>query len=225
MTNKDAFFNDKSLKNRIIYSDTLNETEFLRTLAKQGINTLGLRVMNSYGLSLFILSKLGISEKRRYLNNKEQDFVYYAYASTKVFGDASNIRSSINSFRDTGKGNKPEDLDPLLDANYKEKHDAIINAFKAYVEYKQKNNCYDQYDLLYDLNQKPQKIDDELYYFGDLPFSELALSTFKNYFNVTSLSFASLLEANDNNILGFSCFGKNNEIANVVNKINNIFLF
>ena len=221
MTNKGAFFNGKSLKNRIIYSDTLNETEFLRTLAKQGINTLGVRVMNAYDLSLFILSKLGISEKRRYLNNKEQDFVYYTCANTKVFGDASNIRSAINSFRDTFKGNKPEDLDPLLDGNYKEKHDAIISAFKAYFDYKQKNKCYDQYDLLYDLNQNPQKLDDEIYYFDDLPFSELALSVFKNYFSITVLSFASLLETKDNNILGFSCFGKNNEIANVVNKINN----
>ena len=215
------FGNDKSLKNRIIYSDTLNETEFLRTLAKQGVNTLGLRVMNSYDLSLYILSKLGISEKRRCLSNKEQDFVYYAYANAKVFGDASNIRSAINSFRDTGKGNKAVDLDPCLDGSYKEKHDAIINAFNEYINYKEKNNCYDQYDLLYDLNEKPLKLDGEIYYFEDLPFSELALSTFKKFFDVSALSFASLLGVKDNSILGFRCFGKNNEIANVVNKINN----
>ena len=221
MKDKNTFFNNPILKNRIIYSDILNETDFLRTLAKQGINTFGIRVMNAYDLSLYILSRLGISEKRRYLSNKEQDFVYYCSTNAKVFGDASNIKSAINSFRDTGKGNKPEDLDQYLDNNYQEKRDAIIDAFKAYVDYKQKNNCYDQYDVLYDLLIKSQELEDEICYFDDLPFSELALATFKKYFNVTSLSFASLLEAKNNNIRGFACFGKNNETANVINKINN----
>ena len=90
---------------KIIYSDTLNQTELLRTLAKRGIKTLGLRVMSSYDLALFILSKLGKSEKRRYLSNQEQDFIYYSLLKPNSFNDASNIRSAINSFRDTGNGN------------------------------------------------------------------------------------------------------------------------
>ena len=219
MTNKDAFFNDKSLKNRIIYSDTLNETEFLRTLAKQGINTLGLRIMNSYDLSLFILSKLGISEKRRYLNNKEQDFVYYSLSASKAFNDASNIRVSINSFRDTGRGNTPHELDQYLNKDYPEKRSAVVNAFDCYNTFKKNNNCYDLFDLLYYLKNNPQKLDLDLCYFEDLPFSELAVSVFKQFFNTTTMLFASLpFESKAKN--GFKCFGKNNEIANVVNKIN-----
>ena len=60
-----------SFTNTIIYSDTLNETEFLRTLAKLGVKTLGVRVMDSYDLSLFILSKLGKTKKGVYLNNED----------------------------------------------------------------------------------------------------------------------------------------------------------
>ena len=214
------FDNDKTLKNRIIYSDSLNETEFLRTLAKQGINTLGLRVMNSYDLSLYILSKLGICEKRKYLNNKEQDFVYYVLSNAKAFNDASNIRSSINSFRDTGKGNSSQELDQYLDKEYIDKRTAIIEAFDGYNKYKKDNNCYDLYDLLYELKNRPQKLDIEVCYFGDLPYSELAVSVFKQFFDIKEKSFGSLFFVNGNKE-GYKCFGKNNEIANLVNTINN----
>ena len=212
-------FNNKSLKNRIIYSDTLNETEFLRTLAKQGVNTLGLRVMNAYDLSLLIHSKLGICEKRKYLNNKEQDFVYYTISTAKDLNDASNINSSINSFRDTGKGNTSKELDQFLEKEYVEKRATIIEAFDGYNKYKKDNGCYDLYDLLYDLKGKSQKLDIEIYYFADLPHSELAVTVFKQFFIIQELSFDSLLSVNGLKE-GFKCFGKNNEIANLVNIVN-----
>ena len=75
---------------KIIYSDTLNRTEFLRTLAKRGIKTLGLRVMSSHDLALYILSKLGKTKKGRYLSNQEQDFIYYSLLKPNSFNDASN---------------------------------------------------------------------------------------------------------------------------------------
>ena len=65
------------LSNTIIYSDILNETEFLRLLAKYGHKTIGVRVMNSYDLALFILTKIGKTKKGKYLNNEEQDFIYF----------------------------------------------------------------------------------------------------------------------------------------------------
>ena len=214
------FDSNKTIKNRIIYSDTLNETEFLRTLAKKGMNTLGLRVMNSYDLSLFILSKLGKCEKRKYLSNKEQDFVYCVLYQAKAFNDASNIRSAINSFRDTGKGNTTKELDQYLDKEYVEKRDAIIQAFDGYNQYKKDHNCYDLYDLLYDLKNKAQTLDVEVCYFSDLPYSELALSVFKQFFDIKAESFEDILSVNGKKA-GFKCFGKNNETSNLVNHINN----
>lgn len=211
---------DNIFKSRIIYSDALNETEFLRTLAKRGINTLGLRVMNAYDLALLILSKLGISEKRKYLNNEEQDFIYYVLSKAKAFNDASNIRSAINTFRDTAKGNNSKELDQYLDQEYVEKRLAIVKAFDEYNQYKKDNNCYDLYDLLYSLKNKSQKIDIEVYYFDDLPYSELAVSIFKQFFDVQDISFKSLLSVAGYQ-QGFKCFGKNNEIANLINIINN----
>ena len=213
------FDNNKTIRNRIIYSDTLNETEFLRTLAKQGLNTLGLRVMNSYDLALYIFSKIGKCEKRKYLSNKEQDFVYCVISQAKAFNDASNIRSAINSFRDTGKGNTSQELDQYLDKEYVEKRDAIIQAFDGYNKYKKDNSCYDLYDLLYDLKNKSQKLDLEIYYFGDLPYSELAVSTFKQFFDIKTESFEDVISVNGKKE-GFKCFGKNNEISNLVNIIN-----
>ena len=219
MANKDAFFFSTSLKNRIIYSDTLNETEFLRTLAKQGVNTLGLRVMNSYDLSLYILSKLGISEKRRYLSNKEQDFVYYAILKPDSFNDASNVRAAINSFRDSGKGNSFEELEPFLNNKFVKKLESIKKAFVFYNDYKEKENLYDIYDLLYRIKSYQNKLSEEVIYFKELPYSSLAVEAFSNIFNLKEKSFLDIKDQDEQQIDIHKCFGKGNEFACLLNKI------
>ena len=208
---------------KIIYSDTLNQTELLRTLAKRGIKTLGLRVMSSYDLALFILSKLGISEKRRYLSNQEQDFIYYSLLRPDSFNDASNVRSAINTFRDTGKGNSYNELDQFLDKTFSKKLLTIEEAFTQYNQYKKDNNLYDSYDLLYELKNSAKKIDNiEITYFKDLPNSAIALETFNGFFDLKEESYQSFIGNKEgrNNIEVVKCYGTNNEFAYFVNKAN-----
>ena len=211
-----------NLVNKIIYSDTLNETEFLRTLAKIGIKTLGVRVMDSYDLSLLVLAKLGKNKKGVYLNNEEQDFIYYNELQPNCFNDASNIRSAINTFRDSGKGNSFDKLEPFLNKDFDIKYRSIKEAFEKYNDYKNKNNCYDLYDLLYELGNSPTSLNEEVIYFDDLPFSPLAVSVFSNYFDLKSLRLSSLI-SNDYGCKPKvnKCYGKNNEFACVLNTILN----
>ena len=204
---------------KIIYSDTLNQTELLRTFAKRGISTFGLRVMSSYDLALLILSKLGKTEKRRYLSNQEQDFIYYSLLKPNSFNDASNIRSAINTFRDTGSGNSTRELFSFLLDKYAIKKETIVDAFDKYTKYKKDNNLCDLYDVLYELKEEPQKIAGEVIYYSNLPSSFLALSTFKQYFDLKEEMFHPLSKEKTN-ISITKCFGKPNELAYVLNTIN-----
>lgn len=209
------------LTNTIIYSDTLNETEFLRALAKSGIKTLGVRVMNSYDLSLLIIAKLGKNKQGLYLNNEEQNFVYYNLLKPNCFNDAANIRSAINTFRDTGKGNSFKELDPYLNKSFAIKAAVIKEGFEKYSAYKQSHNAYDLFDLLYELDSNSIKLNTKVIYFDDLPYSPLAISVFSKYFDLQVQKFADLfssLEINQPEIA--KCYGKNNEFAYLVNRIN-----
>ena len=206
---------------KIIYSDTLNQTELLRTLAKRGIKTLGLRVMSSYDLAVFILSKLGRTEKRRYLSNQEQDFIYYSLLKPNSFNDASNIRSAINTFRDTGKGNSYSDIEPFLDKAFTKKLDTIKDAFTKYNQYKVDNNLYDLYDLLYELKATAKKINNtEVSYYKDLPNSAIALETFDKFFVLKEESYLDLFKVSEKYIEVTKCYGDTNEFTYFVNKIN-----
>ena len=207
---------------KIIYSDTLNQTELLRTLAKRGIKTLGLRVMSSYDLAVFILSKLGETEKRRYLSNQEQDFIYYSLLKPNSFNDASNIRSAINTFRDTGKGNSYSDIEPFLDKAFTKKLDTIKDAFTKYNQYKADNDLYDLYDLLYELKAFAKKINNmEVSYYKDLPYSMAAIQTFSAFFDLKEEKFIDVFnkEEQTHSPEVVKCYGKNNEFAYVLNII------
>lgn len=208
------------LSNTIIYSDILNETEFLRLLAKFGFKTIGVRVMNSYDLALFVLTKLGKTKKGRYLSNEEQDFIYFNLCKPQCFKDASNIRSAINTFRDTGSGNSYKELEPFLNKSFSKKQKEIEKAFLAYENYKNSNDLYDLYDLLYELNENPTKINANVIYFDDLPYSSLGISLFAKYFDLKADKYSNWLKVKEPTIKGYMCFGKNNEYANFINKIN-----
>ena len=208
------------LSNTIIYSDILNETEFLRLLAKFGLKTIGVRVMNSYDLALFVLTKLGKTKKGKYLSDEEQDFIYFNLCKPQCFNDASNIRSAINTFRETGNGNSYKELEPYLNKSFDKKQKEIEKAFTSYEEYKKSNDVYDLYDLLYELNECPESINANVIYFDDLPYSSLGVSLFSKFFNLKADKYSNWLKVNKPAIKTYKCFGKNNEFANFINLIN-----
>ena len=134
---------------KVIYSDTLNQNEYLRLLAINDIPSFGLRILNTYELASLILLKANINLEGRYIDNKELDFIFAYLLNDISFLDSKNIKEAIISFLDTGKGNKPEELEPFLDQKYVKKREAILDAFNKYIRYKLDNHLYDLYDILY----------------------------------------------------------------------------
>ena len=129
---------------KIIYSDILNETELLRTLAKSNINSVGLRILNTYEVILYVYSKLCLRKSGMHINDEEQEYIYYKLLNPSCFADSKNVKDAINSFRDTGCGNTPEELTKFLDKSFKDKKDTIVDAFDKYQQHKIDNTLYDK---------------------------------------------------------------------------------
>ncbi|MBE6141315.1 MAG: PD-(D/E)XK nuclease family protein [Erysipelotrichaceae bacterium] len=204
---------------RFIYSDVLNQTEYLRSLAKLGIDTFGLRVLNTFDLASYICLKANIKLEGRYIANNEADFILLSECNKDVsYLDAKNICAAINSFRDTGNGNTSKELEPYLDSNFKKKKEVILESFDKYNDYKAINHLYDLYDILYLLIKSDVKLDKEVIYYKDIPTSEFALKVFNNIFNLKEevYPFSKL----NKDIKITKTYGKDNEVEHLFNVIN-----
>lgn len=204
---------------KLLYSDILNETELLRTLSKSNIKTLGLRILNTYDLVLYIYSKLCIRKEGTYISNEEQDYIYYKLLNPSCFDDAKNIKTAINTFRDSGRGNTANELLKYLNKDFKEKTEVIIDAFNKYNDYKKNNQLYDLYDCLYELMNKVAPLNKELTYYSDLPYSPISILVFKSFFNVKEEKYEDLFKKENQNIDITKCYGKNNELQHVLNTL------
>ncbi len=210
------------IKEKIIFSNNFNETEFLRTLSKNGYNTFGVRVLNDAEICSYILIHNGKTMNGTYISDKEQSFIYFKILGVNLH-DSINIKNAINSFRDCIVINSLNEMNNILSDNYKVKKDTIINAYKEYINYKKSNNLYDKHDMIEFIinnNLKVNDIDVEYYVEFDITkaFKDMVTSVFQNVKEVSiSDNFNSEI---DNNIEMHKVYGKSNEVELIFNKIN-----
>ena len=62
---------------KIIFSNSFNQTEFLRTLAKHDINTFGLRLMSDVELCFYILEHQSKMPNGKFISPREEDYLYF----------------------------------------------------------------------------------------------------------------------------------------------------
>ena len=212
------------IKEKIIFSNSFNEAELLRTFAKNGINTLGVKVMNEAELCSYILMKNGITIDGVFLPDAEADFVYFKFLGGK-FEDSTNMRKAINSFRDCVIGDaliKMEDTS-IISSDFSKKRNMLINSYKYYLNYKKENNYYDRQDMINLIISKKIRVSDvECEYFGEMVISKLLLTMLKNVFNsVKEIYFSKYVKQFEDNIVDIvKTYGKSNELDYVLSYIN-----
>ena len=131
------------IKEKLIFSNNMNETELLRTISKNGHNTFGVRVLNDVEICSYILIHNGEMIDGKFINDKEQSYIYLKILGGKL-PDAVNIKNAINSFRDCIIIDSLCSMNNILSDNYSIKKNTITNAYKKYIEYKHSNNLYDK---------------------------------------------------------------------------------
>ena len=203
----------------ILFSNSFNQSEYLRTVAKLGQNTFDLRMMNDVSICHYILERSGLCLDGRYISSKEENYIYY-HLSGKDYGDSKNIRSTIDSYRDLVVGDITNSLEENLSDDFLEKKEFIKSQYQKYVEYKRSNNLYDKHDLMNYILSSDIHIDEDCFYYIEYGVTPLFLKVLEKVFNkVTSLSILDTFKSQEKDIHFLRAYGRVVEADYVLSEI------
>ena len=198
------------MRESILFCNQLNQTEFLRTLAKAGSDYHFLRVMKDKEIIDYILESKGVRVPGKCISEAEEAYIYFKLGIGKTFKDAKDIASSINHFRDSTLGDIKEELKNTLSDDFPLKKELLVHAYDSYISYKEENGLIDKYDLIKRIPKG--KLDVDLYYFNEFPISLVMKNLLDNACNMISKSIFELLPSKSNIKMVRGCYGITNEI-------------
>ena len=196
------------MQEKILFSNNFNQTEYLRTMAKLGHNTFGVRVLNDTEICSYVLEKSGLYIEGDFISSKDSDYIFYHLVGGD-FGDAKNLRSAIDSYRDCVVGDVLKSLDENLTDDFPEKKRLIKAQYQAYTKYKKDNNLYDKIDLINFIISKDIKLDIEVSYYEEFGISKLFLTMLDKVFKkVNKISLIDTFPKKEKDIHFLRAFGK-----------------
>ena len=194
---------------KILFSNSFNQTEYLRTLAKYNKNTFGLRVLNEIEICFFILGHANKMPDGNFISSNEEDYIYYGELSAGDYHDAQNIRIAIDSYRDSVNEDILESLDKNLSNDFLDKKNLIKDTYKAYRDYKQKHHLYDKNDLINYVINSGIKLDIECSYYKEYDITSAFLKLLETVFsNVKAISLLDDFNKKEKDIHFMKAYGK-----------------
>ena len=125
----------------IILAPGAGSSELLRTLAKFGKNTLGLRVLSRTELAKYALMKNGISITEEFLTAKEEPSVIFSflneinYFKAASFADAESLSSALSTMRSLIPSDEENELKGrLASGEFPEKNAAILEVYERFLK-------------------------------------------------------------------------------------------
>jgi len=125
----------------IILAPGAGSSELLRTLAKFGKNTLGLRVLSRTELAKYALMKNGISITEEFLAAKEEPSVIFSflneinYFKAASFADAESLSSALSTMRSLIPSDEENELKGrLASGEFPEKNAAILEVYERFLK-------------------------------------------------------------------------------------------
>jgi len=218
------------MKEKIIFAPGASEKEILRSMALNGINTFGLRILNMANLSELAILSNGLSINKKKIDKSIIPYLIYdyikdnSYFKNSFIDDGKSIMDSINELRKQIPKNEKESIVLLNDGEFKDKNKEILSIYNYYMNYLKDNNLYDDITLARYVIENNKKIDAEFYIFEDCKLNNLE----KELLNVVSnnnYSIYSFNKSKKSNIKEyFEAYGSTNEVENVLSYIlkNNI---
>lgn len=129
------------MKESIILAPGANGSELLRSLARFGVNTIGLRVMSSVELAKYALMKSGISVAEEFLTRKEEPSVIFSflneveYFKSASFADAESLSAALGTMRGLVTGDESSEIAKcLVGGEFAGKNAAINEVYTRYLK-------------------------------------------------------------------------------------------
>ena len=167
------------MKERIILTSN-NQTELLRTIAKYNENTLGLYAPNEREFAQFVLDRSGIYVDKKWISEAESAAVIYSflrdipYFEVASYRDALRISKTLNEIGSYIEEDEEETFKKALkDSEFKEKNEALLECYKEYHDYLNRNNRIDTNGLLRVAIEKGKQLDIEVVICKEYPISPL----------------------------------------------------
>ena len=183
-----------------------NGTELLRTLARKGVSTLGLRIMQPAELAQFALMRSGIPlTKRMILSDEEAALIYRLLPETTYFKsasyrDAQNIASALHLLRMQIAENERESIaDGLLNSVFTEKNNTLLAVYNRYMHTLQTSDLTDTVETLRFALHNAKALSAEIMVMMEYPLTplETALVSHLSGGNVKTVSLCELLGISD----------------------------
>ena len=189
------------MKETIILAPSLNGTELLRTLARFGKNTIGLRIMNAVELARFALMRSGKPLKEDFLPRSREAAVidsfirkndYFASAS---FADSQNLANAFYSLRSFGGADEEALFELFRQGEFPEKNLGMTEIFEKYTARLGAEGLIDTVGLIRKATALENPVLKELCVISELPLSPLESRLAEAVAeNITELNITSLFE-------------------------------
>ena len=220
----------KAIKEEILFSNTLDNTETLRTLTKFNVNKINYRIYNINELLEYIFTRCGDFNIYNVISQEEEIVIFSKiikdidYFKNTKFDDAVII---CRTFYETRllitSDNELEYLtNKLKDSHFTYKNESLIETYKKYQEYLDNHNLIDRIGYIRLAIKKAIKSDLDIYYLKEEHNYPLILKLINSFGNSKEITFLDLYNTIDKgyNINKFiSSYGEINECLYVIDYI------
>ena len=164
------------MREKIIFAPSANGSELLRTLARYGVNTIGLRIMNSSELASYALMKAGETVTETYADSSSQAALIYSLLgdikgfSAASYEDAAYIASTLNMIRRLVPDNEADTInDKLRQGEFPENSATLSEIYERYISVLREKNYIDSIQLIRKAVALENAIDSEIITLKEYP--------------------------------------------------------
>ncbi|MBO4862414.1 MAG: PD-(D/E)XK nuclease family protein [Firmicutes bacterium] len=143
------------MKETIILAPGANGSELLRTLAKNGANTLGVRVTGGTELARTALMRSGKTVEQGFLTAGQAPSLIYSllgsveYFKAASFSDAEQLYSALYTMRMLAGEDEAQCIEEALsEAEFQDKNDALLEVYRQYTAMLKSNDLVDGAGLI-----------------------------------------------------------------------------
>lgn len=220
------------MKETIILAPGLNDSELVRCLSLRGVNSINTRIMGSGELARTALMRSGITISKQFIDTDEETVIIaesikdIEYFGTPSYSDICNIASAIKRMRClVPTENEAEVLETTLSKGiFREKNNALIAAYKQYMNLIYERNLIDSVMLIREAIASAGIINAEFLVLDEYPLNPLETTL------VNKLSDGSVKKVSIKTLFNIvhkplkiesikNCYGVSNEVEAIISDI------